>query len=120
VYGPVAKNLDLVSTLGNLGDLEMEVGNYDRARSHVQEALEMKHHVYGPEAKNLDLASTLCKLGILEKELGNDDKAREKLDEALAMAVDSLGEDASNHRLVEEIRKHAESCGEIEHCCAIL
>jgi tetratricopeptide (TPR) repeat protein len=41
VYGPEAKNTNLASTLHNLGLLEKRIGNYDKAREKLEEALAM-------------------------------------------------------------------------------
>jgi tetratricopeptide (TPR) repeat protein len=77
--------------------------NYEEARSHYEQSLEMQRHVYGPEAKNTDLASTLNNLGELEMELGNYDKARLHYDQSLEMTRHLYGPEAKNTNLASPL-----------------
>jgi hypothetical protein len=50
VYGKNAKNTDLAITINNLGNVYLDLGDYNAARK----ANEMIRHVYGENAKNTD------------------------------------------------------------------
>ena len=50
VYGPESKNTDLAETLHNLGLLEKMIGNYDKAREKLEEALAMANASSGAYA----------------------------------------------------------------------
>jgi tetratricopeptide (TPR) repeat protein len=77
--------------------------NYEEARSHYEQSLEMKRHVYGPEAKNTDLASTLGNLGNLEMELENYDKACSYYEQSLEMQQHVYGPEAKNTDLASTL-----------------
>jgi tetratricopeptide (TPR) repeat protein len=84
--------------------------NYEEARSHYEQSLEMKRHVYGPETKNTDLASTLGNLGILESDIGSYDKARVYYEQSLEMKQHVYGPEAKNTDLTTTLN----NLGELE------
>jgi tetratricopeptide (TPR) repeat protein len=83
---------------------------YEDARSHYEQSLEMQRHVYGPGAKNTDLASTLDNLGILESDIGNYDEARLYYEQSLEMKRYVYGREAKNTDLASTLN----NLGELE------
>jgi tetratricopeptide (TPR) repeat protein len=83
---------------------------YEDARSHYEQSLEMQRHVYGPGAKNTDLASTLDNLGILESDIGNYDEARLYYEQSLEMKQYVYGREAKNTDLASTLN----NLGELE------
>jgi hypothetical protein len=61
VYGPEAKNTDLTLTLHNLGLLEIMIGNYDKAREKLEEALAMAIDSLGDSASMHPLVEKIRK-----------------------------------------------------------
>jgi hypothetical protein len=77
--------------------------NYEEARSHYEQSLEMQRHVYGPEAKNTDLASTLNNLGLLASHIGNYDKAQLYYEQSLETKQHVYGPEARNTALAKTL-----------------
>jgi hypothetical protein len=59
VYGENHTNTNLASTLNDLCNVYLGLGDYNAARTNYKKALKMKRHVHGENAKNTDLARTL-------------------------------------------------------------
>jgi tetratricopeptide (TPR) repeat protein len=92
---------DIASALNYLGILNVKRGNYNKAESLFNEALEMFGRVYGANAKNRDIALTLYFLGEMYFESGyyrrgNYERAKENYELVLAMSQNLVGNDASN------------------------
>jgi Tfp pilus assembly protein PilF len=67
VYG--LEHPEVASTLGNLGSVQQQLGEFEAARASQQRALAIFEAVFGPE--HPEVARTLTNLGIVQEQLGS-------------------------------------------------
>ncbi len=88
---PLLKDKDILGLLSSLGESYFAMGEYERSKQLLEEALTIKRRVYG--SNHIETAYTLRTLGKPYNYLGHYTKARQILEEALAIMEKNLGPD---------------------------
>merc|ERR1712178_446432 len=74
-------NSDIARSLGDIGTVYKNKGNYDEALMYYQKSLKIKYRVYGVDESEVEtegnshIASSLHSIGIVYREKGNYDEA---------------------------------------------
>ncbi len=104
MYGP--EHPEVAITLGNLGNVQQQLGELEAARATQQRALTINEAVYGPE--HPEIAGTLTNLGIVQQQLGELEAARASIGRAAGIFQRRLGPD---HPQTKRARAILESLG---------
>ncbi|XP_066287427.1 uncharacterized protein [Branchiostoma lanceolatum] len=87
---------DVASSLNNLGNACMNLGDHRMAVSYYEQSLQMNRDIYGEDTAHPDIAVSLNDLGNAWKNLGDHRKAVSYFEQSLQMMLSIFGENTAH------------------------